>query len=401
MLFKWSDVVKRQKKRKIVTLTLVVLFLCGLLLTVWPIASELISYKTDEDEYESIAAEYHPPESTPVPLSSTQPEIQGTEEQAVKLEKGSTSTSVPLIATPVPVVPDVEGEVSPIAEIPVSPTPSEMPQKMSTPTNIPVSLNPVLTQEPMPTKASTTAAVSSPTAIAAGSNTSTPPAVPFHTFLPATSMPTATMQAWTKQPTAIPFRPTATAAPQAGIDFSACLAQNKDFVAWLTIPGTQIDYPVVRSNDTEFYLHHMFSGKESQLGCLFSLKSSDYQAPSRNIAIYGHHLSQSDAMFSTLLRYKDPSYCASHSMIRLDSLYGYREYRVFAVVNMLVTDWDAATASFSGDVAFMRFVDRARQKALFETGVRVEADDHILTLITCDRGFGGVSGRLVVMAVQQ
>ena len=145
----------------------------------------------------------------------------------------------------------------------------------------------------------------------------------------------------------------------------------------------------------------MFSGKESQLGCLFSLKSSDYQAPSRNIAIYGHHLSQSDAMFSTLLRYKDPSYCASHSMIRLDSLYGYREYRVFAVVNMLVTDWDAATASFSGDVAFMRFVDRARQKALFETGVRVEADDHILTLITCDRGFGGVSGRLVVMAVQQ
>ena len=145
----------------------------------------------------------------------------------------------------------------------------------------------------------------------------------------------------------------------------------------------------------------MFSGKESQLGCLFSLKSSDYQKPSRNIAIYGHHLSQSDAMFSTLLRYKDSSYCASNSTIRLDTLYGSREYRIFAVVNMLVTDWDAATASFSGDESFLRFVNRARQKALYETGVQVEADDHILTLITCDRSYGGASGRLIVMAVQQ
>ena len=217
----------------------------------------------------------------------------------------------------------------------------------------------------------------------------------------ADSTPTVMTAVHEKTPAPESPKPTEKPEAQPGVNLEACLAQNRDFVAWITIPGTKIDYPVVRSNNTEYYLHHMFSGKESQLGCLFSLKSSDYQAPSRNIAIYGHHLSQSDAMFSTLLRYKDPSYCASHSMIRLDSLYGYREYRVFAVVNMLVTDWDAATASFSGDTAFMRFVDRARQKALFETGVRVEADDHILTLITCDRGFGGVSGRLVVMAVQQ
>ena len=40
-------------------------------------------------------------------------------------------------------------------------------------------------------------------------------------------------------------------------------------------------------------------------------------------------------------------------------------------------------------------------KALYETGVQVEADDHILTLITCDRSYGGASGRLIVMAVQQ
>ena len=67
------------------------------------------------------------------------------------------------------------------------------------------------------------------------------------------------------------------------VDLSACLSQNRDFIAWLTIPGTPIDYPVVRSNNTEHYLNHMFSGKASKLGTLFSLRSSDYQSPSKNI----------------------------------------------------------------------------------------------------------------------
>ena len=39
--------------------------------------------------------------------------------------------------------------------------------------------------------------------------------------------------------------------------------------------------------------------------------------------------------------------------------------------------------------------------ALYETGVPVTAEDHVLTLITCDRSYGGADGRLIVMAVQE
>ena len=137
------------------------------------------------------------------------------------------------------------------------------------------------------------------------------------------------------------------------------------------------------------------------VGNLFSLKSSDYQQPSQNIAIYGHHLSHSDAMFSTLIDYKQEAYCAEHSVITLDSIYGRRSYRIFAVLNMKVSDWDPAAASFSSGKAFLQFVNRAKQKALYSTGVEVKEDDHILTLITCDRSYGGASGRLIVMAVQE
>ena len=202
------------------------------------------------------------------------------------------------------------------------------------------------------------------------------------------------------QQTASPS-PDAQTAVDFGIDLEACLAQNKDFVAWLSIPGTVISYPVVRSDDSAYYLGHLFNGKKSKLGCLFSLKSSDYRQPSQNIAIYGHHLSHSDAMFSTLIDYKQESYYAEHSVITLDSIYGRRCYRIFAVLNMKVSDWDPAAASFGSGKAFLQFVKRAKRKALFNTGVEVKENDHILTLITCDRSYSGASGRLIVMAVQE
>ncbi len=142
-------------------------------------------------------------------------------------------------------------------------------------------------------------------------------------------------------------------------------------------------------------------GKESKLGCLFSLSNSDYQLPSRNLAIYGHHLSHSDAMFSTLIKYKDEGYYAEHTTIHLDGIFGRRSYQIFAVLNMKVSDWDPATASFPSAEAFLQFVGRAQNKSLYDTGVSVKEDDHIITLITCDRSYGGVSGRLIVMAVQE
>lgn len=178
-------------------------------------------------------------------------------------------------------------------------------------------------------------------------------------------------------------------------------SENNDYVAWINIPGTVIDYPVVRSSRTEYYLHHMINGQESKLGCLFSLPTSDYQTPSKNIAIYGHHLSNSTAMFSTLMNYKREDYWRSHQTIQLDTIYGKRTYRIFAVINHTVSDWDASTASFKDDEAFLKFVNRAKRKTFYDTGIEVSESDHILTLITCDRSFGGVQGRLLVMGVEQ
>ena len=187
-----------------------------------------------------------------------------------------------------------------------------------------------------------------------------------------------------------------------GADLAACLAQNDDFIAWIKIPGTNVDYPVVWTDDAEHYLHHTFTGKQGAAGTLFSLMKTDYSIPSRNIAIYGHHLkSTGEKMFTSLMRYKNPDFYEDNKTVMLDSLYRHSEYTIFAVVNMKAGDWEPSRTTFSGDAAFMAFVNRAKSESLYDTGVEVGADDHILTLITCDRSYAGKEGRLVILAVER
>ena len=347
---------QKQSKKKDIELA-ALLFLVGLLLFFYPVLTQVSSYQADEEAYEDLAMEYMPPEISPESVLPLPKRTESPTEEPSQDEMPVTS----------PASSETEAQENEVVEATAT--------VEAQPASPALSVEPVSTDIPEPTEA---------------------PALQTEKL---EAVPTAAV---TATPTEKPSAPTATPAQTgSGIDLNACLAQNRDFVAWLFIPGTKINYPVVRSDNTEYYLHHLFTGKESKLGCLFSLKSSDYQTPSKNIAIYGHHISHSDAMFSTLMDYKDASYCAAHSQIRVSSLYGERTYRVFAVINMKVSDWDAATASFSSKESFLRFVNRAVKKSLVDTGVQVMAEDNILTLITCDRSYGGASGRLIVMAVQE
>lgn len=185
-----------------------------------------------------------------------------------------------------------------------------------------------------------------------------------------------------------------------GADLAACLAQNDDFIAWIRIPGTNVDYPVVWTDDAEYYLHHTFTGKPGAAGTLFSLMKTDYSIPSRNIAIYGHHLkSTGEKMFTSLMRYKNADFYAGHETVLLDTLYERGSYRIFAVLNFHSSEWDASQEDFESDAAFLEFIRYARRNALYDTGMTVGAEDSILTLITCDRSYGGKAGRLAVVAV--
>ena len=224
--------------------------------------------------------------------------------------------------------------------------------------------------------------------------TPTPTPVPTPTPPPTPTIPPT--------PTPSPT-PTPTPAPRigayTGVNLDECKALNSDFIAWIKIPSTNLDYPVVQSNNTDYYLEHTFDGKKSKLGTLISLGKCNWKSPSRNIVIYGHDVEGSgNKMFKMLLKYKDKTYYNEHPYIYLDSMYEDGKYQIFACFDITVGDMDPSRTSFASTNEFLDFVGFAQEISLYDTGVTVSGSDHIITLVTCDRYFKVGVGRFIVMA---
>ena len=73
------------------------------------------------------------------------------------------------------------------------------------------------------------------------------------------------------------------------IDFAALLATNPDTVAWIEIPGTNINYPVVQTTNNETYLSRTFDGDTSISGTIFLDADNAADFTNVNSILYGHH----------------------------------------------------------------------------------------------------------------
>ena len=55
------------------------------------------------------------------------------------------------------------------------------------------------------------------------------------------------------------------------IDFAQLQSMNPDIYAWIKVPGTVIDYPVVQSDtDNTYYLDHSVEKEEDKAGAIFT-----------------------------------------------------------------------------------------------------------------------------------
>ena len=89
---------------------------------------------------------------------------------------------------------------------------------------------------------------------------------------------------------------------------------NEDMGAWLQIPGTGIDYPVMWTpRDESYYLYRAFDGSENKNGCLILDTDSCLDPLSTNLIIHGHNM-KSGAMFGNLTDYEDPDFYNRYTM---------------------------------------------------------------------------------------
>ncbi|MDE5892885.1 MAG: class B sortase [Acetatifactor sp.] len=183
--------------------------------------------------------------------------------------------------------------------------------------------------------------------------------------------------------------------------YEALYQANDDLVGWLSIEGMVIDYPVMRSEDDEFYLHHNFQGEEDKYGCLYVRSRADVDTPGTNFIIYGHNM-KDGSMFGDLDLYRKKSFYQEHGIIRFDTLYEERSYEIVAVfLSQVYAEQDEVFKYYQFYEAeteedFQYFYENIKELALYDTGVTAEYGDTFLTLSTC--AYHVTDGRLVVVA---
>ena len=179
--------------------------------------------------------------------------------------------------------------------------------------------------------------------------------------------------------------------------YGALYEQNNDFVGWIQIDGTNINYPVMQTPDNpDYYLKHSFENTWSDYGVPY-LDEACVIGRSNNLVIYGHHMSNG-SMFCDLELYSDPAFCMDHPVIRFDTLTSFGEYEVIAVFRY---NTNQETFRYDREVnmdetRFSWFMEQVHARELFSTGKDASFGDQMLTLSTCEYTYK--NGRLVVVA---
>ena len=170
------------------------------------------------------------------------------------------------------------------------------------------------------------------------------------------------------------------------IDFAALRERNPDVYAWITIPGTVIDYPILQSaSDNTYYLTHTIDGAESPEGSIYTetYNSRDFEDP--NTVIYGHDMANG-SMFQNLLNYQDRSFFDANREVLIYTPDAIRRYRIFAAY--LYDDRHLMQSfNFEDKDVYRQYLESVfsirEMGACIDTDQEVTADDKIITLSTC------------------
>jgi len=176
---------------------------------------------------------------------------------------------------------------------------------------------------------------------------------------------------------------------------------NQDFMGWLTVDGTDIDYPVMYTpEDEEFYLRREFDKKWSVEGTPFIAGGCDPLKPTDNVIIYGHNMN-TGTLFGALTKFEDESFLKKHKYVEFDTVKEDAVYEIIAVFRTEINVYDASTFryytyfDFENKKEFKDYVKRAKEAGTYDIETTAKYGDKLLTLSTCS--YHNDRGRLVVV----
>lgn len=177
--------------------------------------------------------------------------------------------------------------------------------------------------------------------------------------------------------------------------------QNEDMIGWITIEDTTIDYPVMYTKNSGYYLDHNFNQEKSIYGVPYVDEKCDLFNGCDNIIIHGHHM-KDGTMFAPLLSYKEEEFYKKHPYIYVTLSQKTETYEIFGVFQgsyETITEESFLYYQFTKAkdvIDFDSYVDNVNERSMYKTGITPSYGDQLLTLSTCDRSLK--EGRFIVVA---
>ena len=191
-----------------------------------------------------------------------------------------------------------------------------------------------------------------------------------------------------------------TAAPMTAREkYAEVYAVNSDFVGWISIEGTAIDYPVMQSVDRpNYYLRRGFDKEYSKHGVPY-VQEDCVVGSSDNLIIYGHHMNDG-SMFADLCKYKNKDFWQTHPTIQFDTMEEFGVYEIVAVFKTVVYSQNGFRyfdyVELNDPARFDAYIAWCKAMSLYDTGVTASFGDRFITLSTCV--YHVTNGRFVVVA---
>ena len=179
--------------------------------------------------------------------------------------------------------------------------------------------------------------------------------------------------------------------PEKTVDFADLQENtNEDIYAWIFIPDTEIDYPILQHpTDNTYYLNYNLDGSKGYPGCIYTedYNTKDFSDPVT--VLYGHNM-KNGTMFAGLHKYGDSEYLEEHPYVYIYTEEGLLVYEIFAAYQSSDEHILYTYDGFKDKKVFEKYIeeilDMRSMGSVLKEGVEVTADSRVLTMSTCISG---------------
>ena len=191
-------------------------------------------------------------------------------------------------------------------------------------------------------------------------------------------------------------------APQRLVELSKKVSEHKaqypDVVGYVNVPTLGIAYPVVQTDNNDYYLNHLINGEESTSGSIFlDYRISKDPTKTKNTVLYGHNMNDG-SMFHKVEEFFMDKNLFDNAVVEYVTEDGVFIYKPF-VLYRCDAFYPFFRFEFQSDESYLDFCDMIAEKGFYTSDVEYDENSSLISFATCVNSLTTQNARYIYHAV--